>query len=154
MSSSTSILISDEIDFEAPSFQSLLQLDMAREFVMLNMLRFNDVATYQPTDPEYSQPRISGREAYLRYFMQNRPNSAPGGIIFEGSHVQMLIAPPNERWDLIFLRKYESLGSFVDMIRKPAYLEVSRHRKAAVADSRLIATFPGTFRDELAKYAG
>jgi len=54
----------------------------------------------------------------------------------------MLIGPPDERWDHVFIAEYPSVGAFVEMIRDPAYREAVKHRQAAVEDSRLIRLKP------------
>ncbi len=49
-----------------------------------------------------------------------------------------LIGPVDERWDLAFIARYPTAQSFVDMPKDPEYNRATRHRTAAVADSRLI----------------
>lgn len=50
----------------------------------------------------------------------------------------MVIGPQDERWDLAFVAYYPSAQAFIDMLRNPDYQRATRHRTAAVADSRLI----------------
>jgi uncharacterized protein (DUF1330 family) len=66
-----------------------------------------------------------------------------GSIAWRGRFEQMLIGPPEERWDLCFIAHYPSVAAFVAMIRDPVYREAVKHRQAAVEDSGLIRLAPG-----------
>ena len=63
-------------------------------------------------------------------------------IIWEGQFYSMLIGPGTEHWDLCFVAEYPSVAAFVEVIKDPVYREAAAHRKAAAADSRLIALKP------------
>lgn len=111
--------------------------------VMLNLLRFRDVAEYQ----DDAQPTCSGRDAYLeRYgpaaFEQVR--AVGGELVWAGSAKGSLIAPAGEVWDEVLLVRYPSIEAFVAMTSEPAYVECARHRTAALTDSRLIVTVEGS----------
>lgn len=109
--------------------------------LMLNLLRFNDRATYDADGPHAS---CSGREAYARY-----SRTALGKVKGVGGEVQVmadvhlaLIAPKEEQWDLLLLVRYPSSAAFLSMLSDPEYQAATVHRSAALADSRLIATTP------------
>jgi uncharacterized protein (DUF1330 family) len=54
----------------------------------------------------------------------------------------ILIGRNGESWDLAFVAAYPTAQAFVDMVRDPDYQRATRHRSAAVADSRLIRCAP------------
>ena len=108
---------------------------------MLNLLRYRELAQYAPTDPEAGEPQVTGAQAYERYSHEAGPIfAAVGGAQFWiASPHAILIGPDSERWDHVFIARYPTPHAFVDMIKNPDYNRATRHRTAAVADSRLIA---------------
>lgn len=109
--------------------------------LMLNLLRFNDRATY---DADGLHAPCSGREAYARY-----SRTALGKVKGVGGEVQVmadvhlaLIAPKEELWDLLLLVRYPSSAAFLSMLSDPEYQAATVHRSAALADSRLIGSTP------------
>ena len=103
--------------------------------VMLNLLRFRDVADYP--DPE---PQVSGREAYEHYGAVVQPFLAGvgGRLVWQGAAHESLIGPQEERWDACLLVEYPSKAAFLEMVGNPEYQAITVHRTAALADSRLI----------------
>ena len=108
---------------------------------MLNLLRFRELAQYAPADPEAGAPSVSGAEAYARYSDEAGPVFATvgGAQFWIASPNAVLIGPDTEHWDHAFIARYPTPQAFVDMIKNPDYNRATRHRTAAVADSRLIA---------------
>jgi uncharacterized protein (DUF1330 family) len=107
---------------------------------MLNLLRFRAEADYS-SHPELAPDEpISGREAYEVYAAHTRPFLAAvgGELRFVGAGGFNLIGPSEERWDLAFLVRYESLQAFMAMAQNPEYLAGTGHRSAALEDSRLL----------------
>lgn len=110
------------------------------DLVMLNLLRFKDVADYSNAkDIEPLKP-ISGREAYQMYIERTLPllKESGGDILFLGQCDSFFIGPSEEKWDVIMLIKQKSLAKFLAFATDPEYLKVVRHREAAVIDSRLL----------------
>lgn len=107
--------------------------------VMLNLLKFREQAAYD--DPAEA---CSGREAYKRYSKTSLQTIAAvgGSIIFSGKAHESLIAPAGEGWHQVFLVRYPSAAAFVTMISMPQYQAASRHRTAALLDSRLTPITP------------
>ena len=108
--------------------------------VMLNLLKFNDRADY----PENSgvEP-CSGRDAYMkRYIVPAKPylKEAGGENIYQSEVPATVIGPEQENWDAMLLFRYPSIDAFIQMVSTPHYQELRKHRKAALEDSRLIAT--------------
>ena len=114
------------------------------EIVMLNMLKFNDIADYSETPELASGDKISGEEAYQLYMQHTQPFLAENGgeMIFFGASGSFLIGPADEKWDVIMLIKQESIHSFMAFASNEAYLAGLGHRTAALADSRLLPITP------------
>lgn len=108
--------------------------------VMLNMLRFREVADYSAA-PELAPPApIAGEAAYRRYMEHTMPFlSASGGeVLFYGRGGRFLIGPDDERWDAVMLVRQSSVASFLEFASNRDYLAGMGHRVAALEDSRLL----------------
>lgn len=106
--------------------------------VMLNLLKFREVANYA----DATEAPCSGREAYQRYGAHaiGAVKAIGGEVLWYGSAVGSLIAPPDESWDEILLVRYPSIDAFVKMMMAPEYQAIAKHRTAALEDARLVAT--------------
>lgn len=125
------------IDPRPEDFSELLaRIPPRQPVVMLNMLNFAEYANYAD-DSEI----VSGREAYSRYAAQavKFVQEVGGRVIWRGAALSPLIAPVGEDWDEIFLVRYPAVENFMEMLLNPEYQAITRHRRAALADSRLIA---------------
>jgi uncharacterized protein (DUF1330 family) len=121
-------------------FKALYSLPLDRPVHMLNLLRFRPVAAYQPGDPEHGAAPVPGAEAYRRYSDEAGPIfAAVGGTqLWIGMPELTLIGPDDEAWDLAFIAVYPTGQAFIDMVKNPDYNRATRHRTAAVTDSRLV----------------
>jgi hypothetical protein len=110
------------------------------EVVMLNLLRFRDVADYSATPGLAPEKPISGAEAYDRYMAHTMPYliESGGELLFFGQGGAFLIGPEAERWDRVMLVRQRSVGAFMAFATNAAYLAGIGHRTAAVEDSRLL----------------
>ncbi len=63
---------------------------------------------------------------------------AGGDVIFVGKGGQVLIGPPDERWDLVMLVRHASVEAFLSFASNEDYLAGIGHRTAALEDSRLL----------------
>lgn len=117
----------------------LARLPADTPVVMLNLLRFKAVASYKSGPADYS-----GREAYRRYSDVALKKLAEIGaqVLYLGAAQGELIAPPEEHWDEVLLVRYPSVQAFIGMLAMPDYREATKHRTAALEDSRLVATLP------------
>ena len=119
---------------------ALFRRNITGEVVMLNLLRFRDVADYS-AKPELmpSQP-ISGAEAYQKYIDHTLPflEESGGDLVFLGNGGNFLIGPQEERWDLVMLVRQKSLSDFMAFSSNQGYLAGIGHRTAALEDSRLL----------------
>ena len=104
--------------------------------VMLNLLRFRDVADYP--DPE---PQVSGREAYEHYGAAGPalPRRRRRAARVAGSRARVSDRARRESdgtracWC-----EYPSKAAFLEMVGNPDYQAITVHRTAALADSRLV----------------
>jgi uncharacterized protein (DUF1330 family) len=111
--------------------------------VMLNLLRFREVADYS-RHPELAPPSpISGKMAYGLYSTHTLSilQRAGGEVLFQGRARSLLIGPTDEHWDSVLLVRYESAGAFLTLTRDREYLVGVGHRTAALSDSRLLPVF-------------
>ena len=108
---------------------------------MVNLLRYREQAAYD--DPATAAP-CSGREAYFqRYVPAFAKVTAGEGItpFWVGNVLAQLVAPPGEHWDDVAIIEYPSFAVFQRLMENPAYhAEAEPHRRAALADWRLIPT--------------
>ncbi|MCB9569516.1 MAG: DUF1330 domain-containing protein [Myxococcales bacterium] len=110
--------------------------------VMLNLLRFREVADYSEHPTLAPDAPISGAEAYQRYMDHTLPHlrRAGGDVVYVGDGGSALIGPPGERWDLVLLIRHRGVAEFMAFATDEAYLAGAGHRQAALADSRLLPT--------------
>ena len=108
--------------------------------IMLNLLRFRDVADYSATPELMPDEPISGAAAYQKYIDHTVPFLAEssGELMFLGKGGSYLIGPPEEQWDLVMLVRQNSLSDFMAFSTNEAYLAGMGHRTAALEDSRLL----------------
>lgn len=115
--------------------------------VMLNLLRFRDVADYSAAPELAPASPISGEAAYRLYMTHTLPflEASGGELLFFGRGGAWLIGPREERWDAVALVRQSSVESFLEFAGNEAYLAGVGHRTAALEDSRLlpVAEVPG-----------
>ena len=114
--------------------------NIAGEIVMLNLLRFRDVADYAGSPELAPQQEISGRAAFDKYIAHAKPfvEQSGGELLFLGEGGNFLIGPPGERWDMAMLVRQRSMQDFMAYASNEAYLAGMGHRIAALEDSRLL----------------
>jgi hypothetical protein len=108
--------------------------------VMLNLLRFRDVADYSANPELAPAARISGVEAFDCYIRHTLPflRESGGYVEFLGVGGPFLIGPEDERWDMAMLVRQSSIASFLAFASHDAYRAGLGHRTAALEDSRLL----------------
>jgi uncharacterized protein (DUF1330 family) len=108
--------------------------------VMLNLLRFRDIADYAEHPELAPGEPISGEIAYQLYIDHTLPflKNSGGEIVFMGKGGNFLIGPANESWDAVLLIRQESVESFMAFAQDQEYLAGIGHRTAALEDSRLL----------------
>ena len=120
--------------------KALVMRAISGELVMLNLLRFREVADYSAA-PQLAPPEpITGEQAYRRYMELAEPFVRAGGgsLLFMGRGGPFLIGPHDERWDAALVVRQRSVADFIAFAQNPEYLAVLGHRQAALEDSRLL----------------
>ncbi len=108
--------------------------------VMLNLLRFREVADYSAAPQLAPDAPISGEAAYRLYMEHTLPHleKAGGRLLFFGRGGSFLIGPAEERWDAVMLVEQSSPAAFMAFASNAEYLSGIGHRTAALEDSRLL----------------
>lgn len=119
---------------------ALFARNITGEVVMLNLLRFREVADYSASPALAPGRAISGAEAFQRYIDHTLPflEASGGKLVLLGKGGNFLIGPQEERWDLVMLVRQRSLADFMAFASDEAYLAGLGHRTAALEDSRLL----------------
>jgi len=124
--------------------KSLIARGLDTEVVMLNLLKFRDIADYSMAAelaPDLiPEPPISGAEAYFRYeaLIGPRLKASGGEVLFSGRGGDWFIGPEGEGWDRVLLVRQSSVKSFLAFAQDPVAQRAGLHRAAALADSRLL----------------
>jgi len=110
--------------------------------VMVNLLRFREIADYSATPELAPAEPISGAEAFRRYVAHTLPHLAAAGgeIVYMGDGGPFLIGPAEERWDLALLVRHPSIEGFMGFVSNEDYMVGTGHRVAALLDARLLPT--------------
>jgi len=120
--------------------RSLFQRGLSGPVVMLNLLRFREIADYTADPALAPASPISGAAAFELYVAHALPFLEQSGgsllALYDGG--PFLIGPETERWDRIMLVRQASLASFMAFAGNAAYLAGLGHRTAAIEDSRLL----------------
>lgn len=108
--------------------------------VMLNLLRFKEVADYTGLASIKPEMELSGKDAYELYMKLTMPflQEAGSKLLFSGECDFFAIGPDNVRWDMVLLVEHQSVQKFMEFARNEAYLKIAGHRTAALEDSRLL----------------
>lgn len=128
------------IDVTQESGKAFVMRGIEGDIVMLNLLRFREIADYS-ANPELAPDNlISGREAYQLYMAHTTPFLQAYGseLLFVGDGSNFLIGPMDEVWDMVLLVRHQSVQKFMAFAADEAYLASAGHRTAALQDSRLL----------------
>jgi len=120
--------------------QAFLTSDTQGPIVMLNLLRFRDLADYSECPTLKPDQDIRGKKAYRIYMKLATPliEKAGSRVLFSGRSNSFLIGPPEEQWDFMLLVEHKSKEDFLAFASDQEYLKIAGHRTAALADSRLL----------------
>ncbi len=129
------------IDPTADQVRRLRDAGRDGPIIMLNLLKFREIAAY----PEgRGEAAMSGRAAYERYkqaFTVTVGAVSQAEVLFEGPCEQVFIGlagTPETDWDAVLLVRYPSRQHFLSMMATPAYREALVHRYAGLARTVLI----------------
>jgi hypothetical protein len=108
--------------------------------VMLNLIRFREIADYSATPELCPNESISGKRAYQIYIEHTLPflTKSGGEILFVGEGGNFLIGPNNEHWDDVLLIKQNSANSFLVFESDKDYMKGIGHRAVALENSRFL----------------
>jgi hypothetical protein len=118
--------------------------------VMLNLMRFHEIADYSASPQLAPEAAISGHDAFMRYYDHTLPflQASGGEVLLLADGGPWLIGPPAERWDMAMLVRQASVEAFIAWNSDAAYLAGIGHRTAALADSRLLPLVAHRFGKE------
>lgn len=135
------------VNSDKRAYAAMQQLPKDEPFYMLNMIRYNDKAKYQ-SESEFAAKGWSGKEAYTEYGSHSSHVAKRIGakVVYVGEPQLTLIGPDHQQWDAIFIISYPNLDAFLALIGDPEYQKHAFHRRAAVADSRLVRMASGSSR--------
>lgn len=113
------------IDPRPEQFSEFMKSDIKGPIVMINLLK------YKPD---------GGVESYQKYGELAAPflKKAGAKIVYHGSGKATVIG--EDGWDTVLLVEYADKQDFFDMVTDPEYQKLSKHRTAALVDSRLYCT--------------
>jgi len=119
---------------------ALFARDITGEVVMLNLLRFREVADYSDFPELAPDEPISGRAAYAKYAEHTLPllEAAGGSLLYSASGGNFLIGPTGKGWDRVLLVRHKSVNAFMSFASDKNYAAGAGHRTAALEDSRLL----------------
>lgn len=119
---------------------ALLARNISGEVVMLNLLRFREIANYSGHPDLAPDEPISGRAAYAKYAIHTLPllQAAGGLLLYSGNGGDFLIGPVGKGWDRVLLVRHKSIEAFMSFASDPSYAAGAGHRTAALQDSRLL----------------
>ncbi|WP_286264907.1 DUF1330 domain-containing protein [Thalassotalea atypica] len=114
------------------------------EVVMLNLLKFKDIADYSEHPELAPSAEISGKQAYQKYMVHTGPflQKNGGEVMLLGKCSSFFIGPSDEKWDAVMLVKQRSLKDFLAFATNEEYLKGIGHRAASLEDSRLLPIEP------------
>lgn len=120
--------------------RALVERGIEGPVVMLNLLRFKEVADYSAWPELAPRDAITGAEAYERYVAHTLPflKESGGEVLLDATGGPWLIGPEGERWDRALLVRQKSVGAFLAFAQHEGYLAGLGHRAAALEDSRLL----------------
>jgi len=124
-------------------FPAFLALPQDEPIEMLNLIRFKDVAEYE-AGSGFEDKDWSGADAYYEYARRSQMviDRMDAEIVYSGRPALTMIGPKGETWDAMFVLRYENVTVFGELLRDPEYRKHAFHRKAGVADSRLVRMAP------------
>ncbi len=119
---------------------ALYARNLIGEIVMLNLLRFREIADYSANPELAPENEISGSAAYQKYIEHTLPllRESGGEIVLLGKGGKFFIGPQDEQWDLVMIIRQKSLSDFISFAGNEEYMAGIGHRTAALLDSRLL----------------
>jgi uncharacterized protein (DUF1330 family) len=133
--------IDRSIDPTADQVRTLRDKGRDGPVVMLNLLKFRDVARYGAGSTEAP---CSGAEAYARYqhaFTVTVGTISNAEVLYEGPVEQVFIGmagTPETDWDKVLIVRYPTRQHFLAMMADTSYRDALRHRYAGLERTILL----------------
>ncbi|WP_343712002.1 hypothetical protein [Inquilinus sp.] len=112
-----------------------------QSIIVVNLLRYRETAEYGDGD---ERPHCTGREAFFDRYVPAFNAVTQGqdiGAQWIGTVQAVLAGPAGEAWDDVALVRYPNFAAFRANFESDAYRRnADPHRRAALADFRLLAT--------------
>ncbi|MFT4532858.1 MAG: hypothetical protein ACJA1A_000846 [Saprospiraceae bacterium] len=133
------------LDVTQESGRIFFTSDIEGPVVMLNLLRFNEIADFRLCSELMTELPISGRQCYKMYMKHTSSflKQAGSDLLYFGNTLPNLIGPLDEKWDVMLLVKHASKEDFLKFATNEEYLKIKGYRTAALADSRLMPILEG-----------
>ncbi len=134
-------MIDKSIDPTADQVRALRDDGAQGPVVVLNLLKFREVADYGPDSDE---PAMRGVDAYARYqtaFVETVAAVSRAEVLYDGPVGQVFIGmagTPETDWDKVLIVRYPSRQHFLGMMADATYREALRHRYAGLARTVLL----------------
>ena len=121
------------IEANDAAIDAMRALDPTESIVMLNLLKFRDIAL-----DGFGVDGMTGGQAFRRYGELNDEEDVKFGSepIWMGLAKNTVIG--DEDWDLAILVRYPTRRHFIDKLDNAKYREIAKVRHAALLDSRLV----------------
>jgi len=117
--------------------ETLLQRDQNIPVVMLNYLKFRDVAVY-PDDFKGKRYK-TGREAYQKYGQRDSHNNQ---VDIFGDYKFTIVGEDEPKWNNFVFVRYPSVKNFIGMIATKSYQASSTQRSAGLENTILLSITP------------
>lgn len=110
--------------------------------VMVNLLKFKELATYPEDAPEASEG-LTGSQAYDRYqlALKDFARDMGGEVIYSGPVMRWYIGEGD--WDRVLIVRYPNRKQFLGMVTSDIYQNAHRHREAGLLHQDLMETREG-----------
>lgn len=117
----------NDVDPTREDVRAFMAHDDGEPIVMLNLLRY---------DGE------QGRRSYGEYLSRARKffGAVGGRVIYAGDCGQALVAPEGDAWDSVLLVEYPSRSAFLEMVKDPAYQQITELRTRGLSAAVLQPT--------------
>lgn len=125
----------------ADQFRAFRDFDHDGAIAQVNLLKFRELAEYQPEDPEFGDG-ATGEEAYLRYAkaFEKMAEDVEGKCIYKGRAERFFIGAGD--WDMVWINRFPNRKAFIATLNHPDYKAASRHREAGLLHQDLVVTHP------------
>lgn len=122
----------------ADALRGALLTHEPRPIVLVNLLALRENAAYDDARPS------TGAEAMLRYaaVSAERLAAVGGHFLHQGLCTGPRWGEDGSHWNVVVVGSYPSGNAVLELLRDPEYHAAYAHRRAAVADQRVLVSTP------------